>query len=602
MDMKGFVNTSLNGKNKNRNRALIGGVLVLFLVLMLGSGLALQLTGVYSLFHTPGERDVTVYATIQKDGTDVINSVQGKMVYFDVNADETTINFMTDYQLSGAVEGYCTPQSDYSYITGYGYDGPYGTAGYTLSKVGYGEGEYPSEWYSYGTTGYGGYQGYGYGLNDSGDLNCAFTFTDLNEGMYFGIQPILNDIIVSDENQTPFTSFDSVFVILDVSGSGVKTAKFIVPDADMVGGTVVTRVDINGTIGTDYNISGSDQYITLDIDTSFEDGDSIDAGTVEQTGPAFAFGPNDSNFATGVATVIFDYGYAGVTDDQVSNAKILHYSNGSWVRLTTTADTTADTLTADITSFSTYTSGLVDSSSSDDGAGQNYGGGIVTPGTEVISTTTESLSYTPAELEVVLEGMKDDEGNQLFSAEEIADMVDNSTNFEFERTVTVEKITSERGRISYKVTITTTVKNKTTNNLKDVKVVVEVPKVVTSSASDVTSLIPFTVLVNDPVLLFNVATLGAGQEASIVYTVTSGSRPSITGVEFAEPAILESTIVTATPGTDTPGTDTPTTPGTDTPTTPGATPSAPMDFTLIIVVLVVLVVAGAAYFLVIKKK
>ena len=97
--------------------------------------------------------------------------------------------------------------------------------------------------------------------------------------------------------------------------------------------------------------------------------------------------------------------------------------------------------------------------------------------------------------------------------------------------------------MSYRATITTTIKNVTGKDLKNVKVVVEVPKAVTLSASNVVSATPFTILVNDPVLEFNVTSIKAGQEADIKYTVTSTTQPNLNEVEFAEPAIKEYTVV-----------------------------------------------------------
>ncbi|MFA6319767.1 MAG: hypothetical protein WCX66_02485 [archaeon] len=164
----------------------------------------------------------------------------------------------------------------------------------------------------------------------------------------------------------------------------------------------------------------------------------------------------------------------------------------------------------------------------------------------VVSNETEVVSYTPEELGTVLQAMTDDEGNQLFSSLEIAEMVANASDFEFEVNTLIEKITSSNGSVSYRATITTTIKNVTGKDLKNVKVVVEVPKKVTNSASNVVSATPFTILVNDPVLEFNVTNLKAGQEADIKYTVTSTTQPNLNEVEFAEPAIKEYTVVEET--------------------------------------------------------
>jgi len=216
----------------------------------------------------------------------------------------------------------------------------------------------------------------------------------------------------------------------------------------------------------------------------------------------------------------------------------------------------------------------------------------------IISDTTETISYTSLELQTALEGMKDEEGNPLFTSTEIAAMVANSNNYEFERTVLVQKIVSSSGAITYKVTVTTSVKNKTSGDLKDVKVVIEVPKEVTNSASNIQSLIPFTILVNDPVLQFNLASLRAGQEVDIVYTVTSTTAFDLNGVKFADPTILSATKVVID---TTPDVVPDTTPDVTPDTTPTTTPAAPMDYTLLIILVIVIVVV-AGYLLMTKKK
>ena len=80
-------------------------------------------------------------------------------------------------------------------------------------------------------------------------------------------------------------------------------------------------------------------------------------------------------------------------------------------------------------------------------------------------------------------------------------------------------------------------------DLKDVKVVIVVPKTVASTASTVTSLLPFTTIVNDPVLEFSIASLGAGQTASIAYSVISTTNPDLNAIIFADPIIRTATKV-----------------------------------------------------------
>ena len=252
------------------------------------------------------------------------------------------------------------------------------------------------------------------------------------------------------------------------------------------------------------------------------------------------------------------------------------------------------------------TSGYCNVTCQTQSTGGNTGGstgGTPSGGTDqssvtTISDTNETISYTPLELQTALEGMDNEQGTPLFTSAEIAAMVANSSNYEFTRTVLVQKIVSSTGTVTYKITVTTTVKNKTSGDLTNVKVIVEVPKDVTNSASNVQSLIPFTTLVNDPVLKFNLASLKAGQEADIVYTVTSSTEFDLNGVEFADPTILSATKVTPT----IPDTKPDTTPDVTPDTTPGTTPVAPMDYTLLIILVIVLVVVVAGYLLMGKKQ
>jgi hypothetical protein len=605
MNVKNFIS---NKKDKRRNIAIFGGFLVLFLVLMIGSGLALTSGELFSITREAGSRDATVNILINKVGTDVINSVEAKLGYIDANADEATINFKSDTNWTDAVEGYCTPiATDYNYVTGYGYDGPYGTGDYTLRYVGYGQDYYPSNWYSYGVTGYANYAdnyGYGYGLNDSGYLNCTFTFTDLNEGMYFGIQPILNSIPVPDENNQYFISFEEskIFGILDVSGEGEKILKFISPNADLVGGTLMAKLDVNGTKDTNYTIA-EDNYVTLDIDVDLASGSTITGQNAVQKGYAFTFGPTGSDFNDGVATLTLNYAEAGITTAQVSRARVYHYSNSAWEVLTTNVNTTTTMLEAEITSFSAFTSGLINETPTGGSSSTTTTTTGTTPDTTTDDTTTDepgtttetvynetkTVNYNEEQLEEVLSNMTDDQGNALFTETEIAEMIENSEEYEFEVNVKVQKITDAEGNASYKTTVTTTVRNNTGKDQKNVKVVVEVPKEVSETASRITSGTIFTVLKDDPILEFTLPLVKAGETQTVTYTVTDTEAPVLEGVNFTEPSVRFAEEVTIPTGTD----DT-----TETDTTTEETPvEAPMDIIPIIIILIVLlVIVGVAYY------
>jgi len=208
--------------------------------------------------------------------------------------------------------------------------------------------------------------------------------------------------------------------------------------------------------------------------------------------------------------------------------------------------------------------------------------------------TTETISYPVEELQTTLEEMTTDGGESLFTPTEITTIIENSDNYTFERNVLVQKIVSTTGAISYKSTVTTTVKNNTTGDLKDVVVVVEVPKEVATSASQVQSFIPFTVLVNDPVIQFNLSNLGAGRETSIIYTVTSITSPDMNNAKFMDPAILSATKVIPTQDQNVPDTTQGT--GSDTTSGTGTTlPPAQPDYTLVVIAIIIVIILGLVY-------
>ena len=184
-------------------------------------------------------------------------------------------------------------------------------------------------------------------------------------------------------------------------------------------------------------------------------------------------------------------------------------------------------------------------------SGGTTGGTTFTPGTTVIFDTTEILDNNKIELRETLEGMEGEDGNPLYSNSEITEMLASSNDFEFTRIILVEKIVSESGVTTYKVTITVSVKNISTNNLKDIVVVIQVPKAIASDATSVTSLLPFTTIVNDPILEFSLAKLNAEQSTDITYSATSTTNPDVNNISFADPIIKNSTIVTTPPITPT---------------------------------------------------
>ena len=563
-------------KEKKKNNKIAAGIAVLIVLAVLLAGPALAF-GVSSLLgevtHTVGTRTITVDLNITKNTNEVISTdgITAKLGSIAVDANADTIDLSAgpgtnvDFNIS-STSSVCTSANN---SLSYGYS--YGTENY-----------YPGYGYM---SGYG--YGYGYDNPAGNEIQCTFTFNNVPEGVYVAIAPYVNG--TTDQYMLEVKTLDKVIGVLDLNGTATKELNFIMPDAGTNGSvgnnTLMTKLMVSGV----RNINNDTNYISVAINNNID----LDYGSATATGDVFEFGPTGSTFTDANITIY----YAKIADlnamsnsDLTTRLNIYQYHGTTWSNLGGTVDTTNKQISVDLEEFSAYTSGLAAASSS-----HSSSSNPASSGTTTVSTTTEKLSYTPIQLQTALEAMIDDTGAQLFTSTEIATMVANSSNYEFERTVLVEKIVTN-GVTSYKVTVTTTVKNITNGDLKDVKVVIEVPKQVASDASLVTSLIPFTILVNDPVLQFNLASLKAGQEASIAYTVTSTTNPNLTNVKFSTPAILAATKVTTPvviPGT---------TPDVTPDTTPGTTPAAPMDYTLLIVLVVIIVVVGAAYFLVIKKK
>jgi hypothetical protein len=157
--------------------------------------------------------------------------------------------------------------------------------------------------------------------------------------------------------------------------------------------------------------------------------------------------------------------------------------------------------------------------------------------TETVYNQTVTQSYTPEQLQEVLREMTDDQGNALFTESEIAIMIANAEEYEFEIQVKTDKVTDAQGNVSYKTSITTTITNNTGKDQRNVKVVIEVPKEVSETASRITSGTIFTILKDDPILEFTVPLLRAGQTQNITYEVTDTTQPTLTGVNFNDPTI-----------------------------------------------------------------
>ncbi|MFH1587333.1 MAG: hypothetical protein ABID38_05735 [Candidatus Diapherotrites archaeon] len=85
------------------------------------------------------------------------------------------------------------------------------------------------------------------------------------------------------------------------------------------------------------------------------------------------------------------------------------------------------------------------------------------------------------------------------------------------REVTVEKLTSAEGVVSYQAKITVTVSNASGKKLKNVRVLEEIPKLAADTATKLRG--NFAILLDDPVVEFDAGTLSAGGTASFIYYI-----------------------------------------------------------------------------------
>jgi|GEM_PF-1638198 len=182
------------------------------------------------------------------------------------------------------------------------------------------------------------------------------------------------------------------------------------------------------------------------------------------------------------------------------------------------------------------------------GSSSSHGG---TSSTTTLASTTTLLDTntiivpTASEIESLLGGILDGQGNNVYTPSQIADIISNAQDYELTQTVLIQKIVSSTGETTYKTTITIIIKNKTNNNLKDIKVIVEVPKAVALSATQVTSLIPFTTILADPVLEFTLPLLNAGQSTNLVYSAITTTNPDVNTLKFTDSVIRTATIIPA---------------------------------------------------------
>jgi len=232
-------------------------------------------------------------------------------------------------------------------------------------------------------------------------------------------------------------------------------------------------------------------------------------------------------------------------------------------------------------------------------SGGTTGGSISTgtnePTITVISESTDTYTPSPTEIQAMLEAAKGDNGEPLFTAAEIAEMIADSVNYTFTRTIKVEEIKDSAGNITYRTTFTISVKNNNTTDMEKVLIVETIPKAIASTitASQITSVLDFEVLAADPVIQFVVPLIKAGQTYTVSYELDTNVKPDTNAANFASPVIGGETAVKPT-SIIVPGDTNKPTGTTDT----GKTGTNPIGIDpSLILVIVILVVLVAGYFL-----
>ncbi|MFA5745871.1 MAG: hypothetical protein WCX82_02970 [archaeon] len=171
------------------------------------------------------------------------------------------------------------------------------------------------------------------------------------------------------------------------------------------------------------------------------------------------------------------------------------------------------------------------------------GGGSSSGGLTTLTTTTETYSSIDSPSASEIRELLVSTG---LSTNEIQAYVDaiNSGLLSITTTLNVVK-TGTGSSATYKSTFTITIRNNSGSNMEDITVVQVIPKNIASDASQIISLTQYRVLVADPVLEFTIASLNAGQYATIIYSI----KDNVTEAEFKSMsgAVAKGTVVEATP-------------------------------------------------------
>lgn len=310
-------------------------------------------------------------------------------------------------------------------------------------------------------------------------------------------------------------------------------------------------------------------YVIIDVNRNKAAGSNIGAGGMDYNASPYALKINDTN----VPTVVFSTPASGAryangttqitattagTDD---SGRIKGYyfwkdteTTKTWVPETTFRNTSGSyqftalaegshTLYAMAVDWSDNNSSAnsVGMSIDTTGGGQTTppseggaGGGSGTPteGSQTILSRSNSEKPTAEEIRSLLEKA----GASENAIEKASEAVGKTT---VTREVNVVKTTSSSGVVTYTSTVTFTVTNpNSTKVLKKVKVLVEVPKTVALSASElnIPAGVNYRIVQADPIIEFELDEIAAGGRATLSYSV--GKRLSDTTVSAMQQAVV----------------------------------------------------------------
>ncbi|MFH1545381.1 MAG: hypothetical protein ABIE23_04845 [archaeon] len=525
----------MNRKNASLKKIIVLGLILLIIgvVFLSGPATAFYITATPTLTHTPGTKDANVTVTFYKERYEAIGTITARLIYLETDGSGSgTLSPATSYDVNcwANTDYYDYGQSQYLYVLqpndlnvlAYGYvDNDATLTPGVDENSAYKFRDWSDDLSLTGAvTTY-----YGYGYNYAGTFTCTFYFTGLNDGVFVSALPFINGLPVNttgyDSGQAG-TNVDvnTIFAIKTIAASGVTDVNFVNASGTEKAYFSIPQGGTNGTAGSD--------YITIDVNIASATNPS---NATLLSAPRFEFGSNVSSFTIdGNGATTLDLFYTGlITDSQAenSNFNIWRFSSGSWTKITSgrSTDTSIDRIRVTITSFSEYAMGTDTSISGGDppatgdgdgtgGGGGDGGGGGGTPEAkeEVLAEVTITKGMTSEELTAILT-----EAGASETAIEKAIAAVGKT--ELTKTYTVYKTTAANGTVSYRTELSITVKNPGKTWLREVKVIEKIPKGIAAKASEINSEFDFSVLVEDPIIQFNIPELKPGETKEIMYSV-----------------------------------------------------------------------------------